>query len=90
MADKRSFRGLLIAFVVILAVLVVLSIGIDFGLSGTDDRASELVLELRPDHTPWFASLFELGDVTERLLFALQIALGVGLGVYFFLRLKAR
>lgn len=89
MANRNSMKWLIGIFIGVLAILTLLSVGVDLGLSGTDDQASEAISEFRPDHVPWFAPILKLSDVAERLLFSTQLAFGVGLGIYFFLQLKA-
>ncbi|MGQ9472691.1 MAG: energy-coupling factor ABC transporter substrate-binding protein [Candidatus Caldatribacteriaceae bacterium] len=89
--SKRNPAKLLYGiFIGVLAILAILSVGIDLGLSGTDDQASEAISELRPDHVPWFSPLLEPSELAERLLFSMQLAFGVGLGIYFFLRIKTK
>ncbi len=55
MASKKSLQRMLIALFSLLAFLIVLSLGVDLGLEGTDDRALEVVTELHPDYNPWFS-----------------------------------
>ena len=53
----------------------------EFG--GADGKAEELITEINPGYEPWAESLIEPpGGETESLLFALQAALGAGVGCY--------
>ena len=73
---------LLFALALILTPFIVQQ-GADF--AGADEKAQEIIGEVRPDYEPWFSSLWEppSGEV-ESLLFAVQAALGgVFLGYYF-------
>lgn len=73
---------LLFALALILTPFIVQQ-GADF--AGADEKAQEIIGEVRPDYEPWFSSLWEppSGEV-ESLLFAVQAALGGGfLGYYF-------
>lgn len=47
--------------------------------AGADDKAKNLITEIRPDYEPWFAPLLEpaSGEIAS-MLFALQAALGAG------------
>lgn len=78
---------LLLAFVVILALIPLLTIT-DSEFSGADGLAEETILELNPGYQTWVNAVWEPpGGETESLLFALQAALGSGfLGYYFGLR----
>ena len=78
--EKSTVLGL--TLIGVLAGLFVVSILLDFGLEGTDDRASGAIGELRPDYQPWFQNVFEPGEQAEKVLFAFQILLGVGIGWY--------
>lgn len=72
----------------ILVVFFMVSIVADFGLEGTDDRASSTIGELHPEYHPWVQNFFEPNERGEKALFALQILLGVGIGGYCLWRLK--
>ena len=52
--------------------------------AGADDQARDLIGQIAPDYTPWFASLIEpaSGEIAS-LLFALQAALGAGFIGYY-------
>jgi cobalt/nickel transport protein len=87
--DARLLR-LLLALAVILLTLLFLSFKLDLGFEGSDDRAMELILNINPDYTPWLSNLWEPGsDLMEKLLFGFQVTLGLALGIYFYLKLKA-
>ncbi len=47
--------------------------------AGADGQAGQVISEINPAYTPWFAPLFEppSGEI-ESLLFGLQAALGAG------------
>lgn len=46
---------------------------------GADDKAKNLISEIRPDYKPWFEPLLEPASVEiASMLFALQAALGAG------------
>ena len=63
--------------------------GAEFG--GADNRAQNLITEIRPDYQPWFTPIWEppSGEVAS-LLFSLQAALGAGLIGFYFGRRSAR
>lgn len=52
--------------------------------TGADDKAKNLITEIRPDYEPWFAPLIEpaSGEIAS-MLFALQAALGAGFIGYY-------
>lgn len=52
--------------------------------AGADDKAKNLITEIRPDYEPWFAPLLEpaSGEIAS-MLFALQAALGAGFIGYY-------
>lgn len=52
--------------------------------AGSDDKAKNLIGEIRPDYKPWFEPIFEpASQEIASLLFALQAALGAGfIGFY--------
>jgi len=52
--------------------------------TGADDKAKNLITEIRPDYQPWFAPLIEpaSGEIAS-MLFALQAALGAGFIGYY-------
>jgi cobalt/nickel transport protein len=52
--------------------------------AGADDKARDMIGEIAPDYTPWFASLIEpaSGEIAS-LLFALQAAIGAGFIGYY-------
>lgn len=73
----------ILLFVVLLAVLpLYIARGSEFG--GADGLASEAIMELNADYTPWFESIWEppSGEI-ESLLFALQAAIGSGFVFYY-------
>lgn len=51
---------------------------------GADDKARNLVSEIRPDYQPWFTPLVEpASSEIASMLFALQAALGAGFIGYY-------
>ena len=82
MSAKKKSTLLGVVLIGVLAGLFVVSILLDLGLEGADDRASGAIGELRPDYQPWFQNFFEPGEQAEKALFAFQILLGVGIGWY--------
>ncbi|MCB8815557.1 energy-coupling factor ABC transporter substrate-binding protein [Desulfosporosinus shakirovi] len=74
---------IILGFVVLLAVLP-LYIARDAEFGGADGQASEAIMELNADYTPWFESFWEppSGEI-ESLLFALQAAIGSGFVFYY-------
>ena len=52
--------------------------------AGADDKAKNLIGEIRPDYEPWFQPLIEpaSGEIAS-MLFALQAALGAGFIGYY-------
>lgn len=74
---------IILGFVVSLAVLP-LYIASDAEFGGADGQASEAIMELNADYTPWFESFWEppSGEI-ESLLFALQAAIGSGFVFYY-------
>lgn len=57
---------------------------------GTDDRAEELIREVRPGYQPWFRPFFEPGEAGERRLFTLQAAIGLAALGYCLVKLRQR
>lgn len=47
-----------------------------WGGEGTDDRAVDMVAQLRPEYTSWRSPVFEPSDQVEKWLFVLQAAVG--------------
>ena len=82
MVANRKAQMLGGIIVVALLGLFVVSVVLDFGFEGTDDRASGAIQELHPGYQPWFGNLFEPGERAEKFLFAFQIVLGVALGFF--------
>lgn len=85
MTTKRTILLLILAASVALAPLALTG---DF--AGTDDQATAAIGQLKPDYKPWAAALWEPSDKAERLLFALQAALGIGFIGYFVYRHRRR
>lgn len=81
MSTGKTILLLLLA-VVIAAVPLVMNSGVD--ISGTDDKAKDMISEINPDYKPWFTSILEPTGDAEVFLFALQAALGAGFIGYFF------
>ena len=93
LTQKRTQNILLILGVVVLALIPLWIVekpaaGPDgeevaiFG--GSDDKAKNLIGEIRPDYQPWFEPLVEpaSGEIAS-MLFALQAALGAGFIGYY-------
>ena len=91
--QKRTQNILLILGVVVLALVPLWIVekpaaGADgeeveiFG--GSDDKAKNLIGEIRPDYQPWFEPIIEpaSGEIAS-MLFALQAALGAGFIGYY-------
>ena len=81
--SKKVSRGIYVAGIAIIAVLVVGTLaygyanGFEFG--GADDAAGGIVEDIDEGFVPWFGGIFgdyELPGETESLLFALQAAIG--------------
>lgn len=88
MAGKGA-KGSFLLLSAVLAVLFALAFVVDLGLEGTDDMAGEAIGEIAPHYQPWFSSLWEPGELAEKVIFALQGFGGLALAVYFFLKLRA-
>ena len=58
--------------------------------TGTDDQAETLIRVVRPDYQPWFQSLFEPDETSERWLFKLQAAGGLTVLGYCLFKLRQR
>lgn len=93
LTQKRTQNILLILGVVVLALIPLWIVekpaaGPDgeevaiFG--GSDDKAKNLIGEIRPDYQPWFEPIIEpaSGEIAS-MLFALQAALGAGFIGYY-------
>ena len=93
LTQKRTQNILLILGVVVLALVPLWIVekpaaGVDgeeveiFG--GSDDKAKNLIGEIRPDYRPWFEPIIEpaSGEIAS-MLFALQAALGAGFIGYY-------
>ena len=74
-------NALLWATVVLFTLIPLLTIKAPGG--GTDNQAQGVIEEIAPDYQPWFESLFTPGGGSERLLFALQAALGAAVIGYY-------
>jgi len=90
---KRTQNLLLILGVIVLGILPLWVVerpaaGPDGKASeifaGADDKAKNLISEIRPDYEPWFEPLIEpaSGEIAS-MLFALQAALGAGFIGYY-------
>lgn len=82
MVAKKGGAWLGFTLIGILVGLFVISIFVDLGLEGTDDRASSTIGVLNPEYRPWFHNFFEPSEREEKALFAFQILLGAGIGGY--------
>lgn len=76
----------LIVLVVVITAIPLFTVKGDF--AGADNQAKEAIMNIDPNYTPWFKSIFQptSGEV-ESFLFALQAALGSGI-VCFYLGYK--
>jgi len=82
---KTRTANLLLAGGAVVLVVVSLALGAQRpeGFAGSDERAKDEIVKIRPDYRPWFASLWvPPGAEIESLLFALQAALGAGAVAY--------
>ena len=90
---KRTQNLLLVLGVIVLAILPLWVVEKPAGgpdgkaseiFTGADDKARNLIGEIRPDYEPWFQPLIEpaSGEIAS-LLFALQAALGAGFIGYY-------
>ncbi|MGB9662557.1 MAG: energy-coupling factor ABC transporter substrate-binding protein [Moorellaceae bacterium] len=80
---------LLLLVVVLTLIPFVVRQGAEFG--GADDKAEEIIGEVRPDYHPWFASLWEPpSSEVESFLFAAQAAVGSGFVCYYLGYLKGK
>ncbi|MDX7991529.1 energy-coupling factor ABC transporter substrate-binding protein [Xenorhabdus littoralis] len=71
----------------LVAALCIIPFFIDHGgeFEGADGQAEAQIMEIAPDYTPWFESLYEpaSGEI-ESLLFTLQGSLGAAVIFYIF------
>ena len=92
-APKRIQNLLLILGVIVLALIPLWIVekpaagpnGEEVAIfGGADDKAKNLIGEIRPDYEPWFQPLIEpaSGEIAS-MLFALQAALGAGFIGYY-------
>lgn len=96
MNDKKSSPrrwvaavALVVMMVGILTIPFLLNPKSDFG--GSDDHGTDMITDVDPSYHPWFFSLWTPpGSETESLLFALQAALGAGVGGYVLGFIKGR
>lgn len=82
---KLFTKNMIILTVVVLLAFVPLYIARDAEFEGADGLASDQIIALNADYTPWFESFWEppSGEV-ESFLFALQAAIGSGF-VFFYI-----
>lgn len=85
---NRQNATLLILVILIGSLPLVFLAGAEFG--GSDDKAMQVIGELRPDYQPWVNSVWEPSGETESLMFALQAAIGAGFIGYFFGYLRGK
>lgn len=87
---KMKNTLLLLAALTLLAAPLVLYGGGASEFAGTDDQAEAKIREVRPDYQPWFRSLFEPDETSERLLFNLQAVGGLTVLGYCLFKLRQR
>jgi len=83
---SRKNRLQLIAMAAIPLLLLVASIVLNpgSGFQGSDDIGTSAIAEIQPGVRPWFSLPWSPPKEVEKLLFALQAALGAGaIGYYF-------
>jgi cobalt/nickel transport protein len=84
-------RRMLVAAVLLLGLAALAQWpGATDGRAGADQQAMAAALALAPDYRPWVASWWQPSPVTERLLFALQAALGLAVLGFAVARLRRR
>ena len=76
--------------ILLLAVLPTLALWAGIDRSGTDDRAMELIEQIKPGYQPWATPLFEPSERLERALFLLQALGGAGALLYLLRRLSRK
>lgn len=77
---------LVFVFILLAVLLVFLS---PAGFVGTDEQATEMIEQIHEGYTPWFEPVWAPAGVwQERLLFALQAALGAAFLGYYLGRLQ--
>lgn len=77
----RSYAVLIVLLSAIVAAAIFGQARAD-RLIGTDERAEQVIQELRPGYRRWFVPWFVPSRSTERVLFGLQASLGVALITY--------
>lgn len=87
---KMKNTLLLLAALLLLSVPFALHGSRASEFAGTDDQAEATIREVRPDYQPWFRSLFEPGESSERWLFNLQAAGGLTVLAYCLFKLRQR
>lgn len=93
-ASKATSAATLLVIVALLLLLVAWTtyLSLAGGFEGTDDRATQAVQALAPQHVPWFSSFFEPSESLEVILFVAQGAFGalmVGLGLWIYGKYRA-
>ena len=77
-------KNLILIFIVIGLIVMPLWLVKDHDFSGTDDKASQAIIELNQDYKPWFQPLWHPpSKEIENLLFSLQAAIGAGFIGYY-------
>lgn len=76
--------------ILLLAVLPTLALWAGIDRSGTDDRAMEMIEQIKPGYQPWATPLFEPSERLERALFLLQALGGAGALLYLLRRLSRK
>ncbi|MCL6634738.1 MAG: energy-coupling factor ABC transporter substrate-binding protein [Peptococcaceae bacterium] len=91
MSGNLWLKNLVLLLAVLALIFFPLLVQRDAEFGGADDRAGEVIAEIRPGYEPWFKSLWEppSGEV-ESLFFSLQAAAGSGLVCYYLGYLKGR
>lgn len=77
-------KSIFLLLIVLLLVIIPFYLQENAEFTGADSQAEEAIIEMNPDYTPWFNSIYEptSGEI-ETLLFSLQAALGAGFIGYY-------
>ncbi|WP_105615035.1 energy-coupling factor ABC transporter substrate-binding protein [Vallitalea okinawensis] len=77
-------KNIFLLLIVLLLVIVPFYIQENAEFAGADSQAEEAIIEMNPNYTPWFESIYEpaSGEI-ETLLFSLQAALGAAFIGYY-------
>ena len=76
--------NIVLVLLVIALAVIPLIIAKDAQFTGTDDKAEQLITQIKDDYEPWVKPFWEPpSPEVESLLFALQAALGAGVIGYY-------